>query len=239
MFFEETCKPRISDFEKGGKISLTSIMCILEDVGAHHSAYANDDVLQYSLAGSAWVCTNWRIRIIKPPAGNKELQVTTWARVKTTGAAVLREYTICDQKGELLVIAQAKFVRLDLHTGKPVRITDELYDAYEPEECSVFEEEMERLTPPEGLGEGQPVPLRKSDVDFNGHVHNTRYIDIAAAGIPEEQFDLTKAKELNIAFRKALKASDQVSVVYALIDGGCFISVNNQHGPCCYMFAKL
>ena len=90
----------------------------MEDAGSHHSTYAGDDVLAGSLSGSAWINKNWRIRIIKPPAGMKDLHVATWARTKSSGATVLRDYTISTASGKELVLAEAKFVRLDLSTGK-------------------------------------------------------------------------------------------------------------------------
>jgi len=233
MFFEEICKPRIADFGKGGKLSLTAVMAIMEDAGSHQCTYVGDDVLESSLSGSAWVCTNWRIRIRKMPAGGQDLKVCTWARTNESRSTVLRDYTISSGSGTPLIIAEAKFVRMDIFAGKPVRITEKLYQTYQPEDKTIFEDEMTRLTEPEEYDCEMQVALRESDVDFNGHVHNIRYLDIAAAGVPEGGKLLRKAAEINIAYRRALTESDKVVVRSKAQEDGRFISIANEKGSCC------
>ena len=44
MFFKEVYKPRISDYDRNGKLSYEAILQILENVASNHSASAGDSV---------------------------------------------------------------------------------------------------------------------------------------------------------------------------------------------------
>ena len=235
MKYREQYAPRISDFGRDGKLSLGAILCILEDVGCHHSATANDDVLKSGLSGVSWIITNWRIGIRGEAPGGGVLDVCTWSRKRSGPTTVLREFTVTDAAGREIIAAEARFAIWDFNAGGPVRITDALMKAYKSEDVAVFEDELKRPVPPDSFSAPVPVVLRKSDVDYNGHVHNTRYPEIAGEGA---ELDFFKASEVNIAYRKPLLETDSVGVATAETDNGVFISINNQDGPCCYIELK-
>ena len=235
MVYEEIYAPRISDCERDGKLSPAAVLCILEDVGCHHSATVNDDVLKSGLAGVSWIITNWRIAIRGEAPGDGKILVSTWSRKKAGPTTVLREFTMCDPNGSEIIAAEARFAVWDFNAGGPVRITDELMEAYKSEDRAVFADEIRRIVPPDGFSAPVPVTLRKSDIDYKGHVHNTRYLEIAAEC---GAFDFWRAKEVNIAYRKPIIETDSVTVSTADMCGGRFISIGNQDGACCFIELK-
>ena len=235
MVYEEIYIPRISDCGRDGRLSPGAALCIMEDIGCHHSSTANDDVLKSGLAGVSWILTSWRIGIRGEAPCDEKLRVRTWSRKRSGPTTVLREFTVGGENGREIIAAEARFAIWDFRTGGPVRITDELMMAYRSEDVPVFNDEIRRIVPPDGLSSPVNVSLRNSDIDYNGHVHNTRYLEIAGEC---PGFDFWGAEEVDIAYRKPVLFTDTVSVSSADTESGRFFSINNQDGPCCYIELK-
>ena len=74
-------------------------------------------------------------------------------------------------------------------------------------------------------------PLRRSDIDFNGHVHNTKYLDLALEALPD-----TVPRDVFTGFRmvypKAVKDVEAVTLKYTLTDTGPFVCVYSADTLC-------
>lgn len=232
MFYKEICKPRMADYNRSGKLSYEAILQILETAGSNHSDQVNDNVIVSSQNGIAWILTDWRIQFFHRPVNGDELHITTWVRGKTPASAVYRDFIVNDKDGRELLRAEAKFALFDLQTERLTRISKDLFMSYSPEEQNVFECSAPKLrTPSEFLTE-KPLVLRRSDIDFNGHVHNTRYLDFALEGIPTEFYQNDDFCELRIVYRKPVKETDAVYVKYAVTEDGCIVGIYGNDTPC-------
>ena len=221
MFFKEICKPRLSDFDRTGRLSYEAVLQLLETVAAHQAESVNDSILRGSREGSTWIFVDWRVAICRRPETEEALEVITWARERTAAAAVFRDFAVTGEDGEEILRAEAKFARLNLQTGRLERITDELYAAYQPESRAVFPETAAKLRVPEAYQEEIPLSLRRSDLDYNGHVHNTRYLELALEALPAG----TELKEFRLLYAKPLTEGDAVTVKYTHNGGICTVGI--------------
>ncbi len=233
MFFEEKYTPRMADFDRRGRMSLSSLLCIIEDIGGHHSHAAGDDVYSNLREGVAWINAQWRVRITALPGMFDSVTVTTWARELTNPVSVLRDYTVADGKGDILVRAEAKFALIEAKTGRIMRIGPDRYEPYGPETKALFDTPMPRLRPPADMGEAVPVALRRADMDFNGHVHNTRYLDLAAQAMPEDAFE--NVTGIDIAYRRSLTEGENAAVAVKDVPEGRFAVIYGGDGPSCFI----
>ena len=80
------------------------------------------------------------------------------------------------------------------------------------------------LRAPDTFDGEKTLPLRRSDIDFNGHVHNTKYLDFALEALPD-----TVPRDAFTGFRmvypKADKDVEAVTLKYTLTDTGPFVCV--------------
>ena len=83
------------------------------------------------------------------------------------------------ESGEVLARGQAKLALVDRSCNKPCLPTPERLAAYQPELRTAFADKLPRLRPPAGCNAESPVQLRRSDMDYNGHLHNTAYLALA------------------------------------------------------------
>ena len=213
MFYKEKHNPRPSDYNRNGKLSYEAILQILENAAGNHSANMGDSIADANKNGIAWILTEWRIKIVRRPENGEPLNIVTWVRGKAPASAVYRDFLLTDANGTDVIRAEAKFALFDLDTSRLTRISEELFRSYQPEIKTVFEDSQRLRAPSEFTSETE-LKLRRSDIDFNGHVHNTRYVDLAMEALPNEVFYKDDFTELHILYFKPVLEHSDVKAQY-------------------------
>ena len=212
MIYHETVRPRLSDFGRTGRMTCEAVLQILETAGSHHSDSAGDPLLRDTEEGAVWILTDWRARFLKPVISGEPFQVDTWMYKRSTAGITLRGYILTDEAGNELARAEAKCVLFDLKTERLVRVSEELFRAYQPEDRTAFDTPVPRLLVPGSFDSEKEIRIRESDLDFNQHVHNTRYLSLAAEADPELLNAGEKIAGLRISYRKPVKDAAAVTV---------------------------
>lgn len=185
MFYQETAALRPTDYDIAGRLQPSALLALLELIGAHHSESVGDGLVR---DGVAWLLSQWRVEIHRWPLFGEPIALTTWTRTKSRAAFVYREFQATAPDGTEYFRARAKLTRFDLSAQRLVRIDDESYAAYGPEEKTLFSTELPRMTEQADDSCERPLQLRRGDMDYNGHVHNTRYLDYAVDMLPEDTY---------------------------------------------------
>ncbi|MEF2564525.1 MAG: acyl-[acyl-carrier-protein] thioesterase [Oscillospiraceae bacterium] len=231
MFYSEIYQPGVADFDPNGKFGYETILRIFENTASRHSDSTGDDVIESSRHGITWVLTDWRVQIVRRPDSKAPLRVTTWVRDSVPTGRIFRDYTLADETGTELVRAESRLVLFDLRAQKIIRIDQPRFQSYRPEARGVFASAAPRLRAPAAFDGEKTLPLRRSDMDFNGHVHNTKYLDFALEALPD-----TVPRDAFTGFRmvypKAVKDVEAVTLKYTLTDTGPFVCVYSADTLC-------
>ena len=213
MFFEDIYLPRPSDYDRKGKLSYEAIFQILETAASNHSTNAGDSIADANKNGIAWILTEWRVKIHHIPENGQQLNIKTWVRGKAPASMLYRDFEVVDDSDNTLLTAEAKFALLDLNTMRITRISEELFAAYCPEDKIVFEG-TSRLRAPSEFSAQYDLALRRSDIDFNGHVHNTKYVDFALQALHEQALNDKSVEEIQVVYSKPVLENDNVCLKY-------------------------
>lgn len=224
MFYSEIYQPGVADFDRGGKLDYETILRILENTASRHSDNSGDDVIESSRRGITWVLTDWRVQIVHRPDSKAPLRVTTWVRDSVPTGRIFRDYTLADEHGTELVRAESRLVLFDLRTQKIIRIDQPRFRSYQPEARGVFASAAPRLRAPADFDGEKTLPLRRSDMDFNGHVHNTKYLDFALEALPDT-VPRDAFTGIRMVYPKAVKDVEAITLKYNLSDGNPFVCV--------------
>ncbi|MBR4235564.1 MAG: hypothetical protein IKR85_05810 [Clostridia bacterium] len=211
MIYSENVVARVEDFDSRGNMTVSAVIKLFENAAMHHSRAANDDVLEGHEKGAAWVLTGWQVQVNRLPSHSDALRVETW----TVGTEVspvhsYRDAHLLDGTGAEMVKARMTFVLLDLRTGRVTKLTPELISAYKPEMKSLFVNDSYRMTLPDTFERELSLRVRRSDIDFNAHVHNVAYFDYALELLPDE--DAQRVRALRIIYKASLKYGDTALV---------------------------
>ena len=167
---------------------------------------------------------SWQIKIHRFPQYGERLQVNTWP-YDFKSMFGYRNFTLTDESGEFLVVANPIWVFADTDTGRPVKPDPEYASRYPldppfPMECAPRKIEI----PTEGVLLA-PIPVSESHLDSNRHVNNGQYVSMAAALLPESDYtglrvEYKRSAQLgDIIFPQLTRTADKCTVVLATEDG--------------------
>lgn len=238
MKYEIKARPRLDDYNRNGKLSMEGIMQMLGIAGQCHSDSVRDGVLKGSLSGIAWILTEWNIKIIKRPENDEMYTVATWARSQRAGvptSIVSRDFIMKGKNGEELVLASSKFVLMNLSTGKVARITPEMMELYSPEDTAVMQVPAGKIRMPKEYGKEIYIPKLREDIDFNGHVHNTRYMSYALEALPHDVYCEDNISSVRIEYRTPVFEGDEIKARVAHIsdEHAYIVGIYNQDEKMC------
>ena len=225
-----------NDVDDHYDLKISTIFKYLQQVSTNHAELLGLGKKDTVDKGMFWVITRMKVIIHKMPKMLETLTVTTHP-----GDMMLfifpRFYEVYNEQGELVISGSSSWVLLDNETHK-VKMKP-FGDGY-----SLQGEKDERDIPvPEkviGLDNIELVDERKvrySDIDLNGHLNNTKYIDYITDTHDSHFYNKYCVKEILINYEKEIKDNDEVKlysdnsipemIVGDVNDSHCFIAKIN------------
>ncbi len=174
----------------------------------------------------AWLVTGMKIRILKYPIADREVECRTWSR-GLKGVSARRGYEILDTDGNTLVIGDSTWALFDLKEQKLMRVPEEMEKAYSLIDRYVFEgEEEKRVRDNEVVEIEKEFEIGKRDIDTNHHMNNARYFDLIEEVLPDDYV----VNQLECFYKKQVKYKEKVKVSF----GEDFARIKNEAGETCF-----
>lgn len=183
--YTEHLKLRSRDVDMFRRLRSSELFKLLQEVSIRHTEQLGMGREKTLDRGILWVVMMQQAEITRMPEYDEEIVLKSWPG-KTMHVLFPRYYSLETEAGEPLLKASAIWCLVDAKTRKMVF----------PESCGV---EIEGVVT--GEESAQPGAIRKKDcdrekvfevpysfVDLNGHMNNTRYLDLAedCAGMAAE-----------------------------------------------------
>lgn len=121
-----------------------------------------------------WIITDYNMKIDRLPVFDEKITIETYA-MSHNRLFCYRAFNIKDEAGNIIIEMVATFVLMDRDTRKVHPVMSEITDAFDSE----FSKTMlrgPRFKELEG-GVEQEYRVRFYDLDMNGHVNNSKYLD--------------------------------------------------------------
>lgn len=172
--------------------------------------------------GIFWVLAKEKIKIDRLPKYNEEVTVRTWP-----GRQYLflfqRHYEVLDSDGKCIIKATAYWSLIHIDTRKAIDPIKENMILPDYSDGSELPCPLSLKLPT--LGNKYVYKPKFIDLDYNKHVNNTSYINIAQDLIPNDFLMNNLPKEVDIQWKKEVKLGDLVEIQYEYLEGAyCFNS---------------
>ena len=121
-----------------------------------------------------WIITDYDIEVVRLPRFAEEITIETEA-LSYNRLFCYRRFTIYDEEGRELIHMMATFVLMDRDSRKVHAVEPEIVAPYQSE----FDKKLIRGPKYESLEEpfSKDYHVRFYDLDMNGHVNNSKYLD--------------------------------------------------------------
>lgn len=167
----------VSDADFTNKLKMSAAFNYFQEIAGLHSDSLGIgfNTIQKN-PGVAWVLTRMRVDIIKYPIWDQEVYVETWPQIPRK-YEFERDFFIKDLDGNIMVRAISTWAIINIKT-RSLEKTEAIAIEY-PE--IVTERAIDcKLTKPRASG-GLEIAYKRvvgcSDIDMNGHLNNSKYID--------------------------------------------------------------
>jgi acyl-CoA thioester hydrolase len=114
-----------------GHVNNQRYIAWMQDVATAHSAANGWPMARYLETGAAWVVRSHFIEYLRPAFAGDRIEIFTWAASlalrEVSRRYLFRNATDC----RILARAETKWVYVDIRSGRPKRVPEELLSAFE------------------------------------------------------------------------------------------------------------
>ncbi len=206
-----------SDIDSGSRMSVGGILNAMQDCVNINSESIGRGIDYMLKKRRTWFAISWNIEIVRRPGMFEDVVVKTWP-YDFTSAMGFRNVIITDESGEDIIKADSVWTLVDMDEGKPTRIEEEDAKGYDLEPKYPMEQLPRKIKLPKEFTAVDTIVVRKADIDYNGHMSNGKYIEIADEYIP---FD-TNIRRIRVEYKNQARYKERLRVDMA-IDGNRYV----------------
>ena len=200
-----------------------------QEAGELHFSEGNLGFEGVAALGMAFVAVQNNCVILRRPTVGEAITVTTWSE-GIRGVKFFRRYRFTDASGETLIDSVATFVLVDMKEHRMLRSSEFPFEVlHAPDEPHICPEPP-RLRASKTATACGTHKVTVSQLDFNGHLNNTRYADIVFDFLPPKTASTMEG--FSIAFSKEAKLGDTLTVFVEKQDEQWFLHAQNGDDVC-------
>ncbi len=201
-----------TDADLHGLCRPSALLAMLQEMATEHSVIlgiSRETMLERY--NSVWLVARLWFRLDRPIFHDRDITITTWTR-GATGAVSYRDYDL-SVDGEPVGEAVASWMLTDIDNRTIQRMNKlpEVVQAAVPEQVKSVR--LARPSMPKDLTEWMIRPVRYSDTDINGHMNNTRYIDVACDAVGFDRMHGHYLSEALISYSRECFAGSDLHIL--------------------------
>ena len=200
--------------DMNGHIKLPDVILLSLQVSGMQSidlGVSDKDVLeQYNLV---WIITDYDIDVVRLPRFAEEITIETEA-LTYNRLFCYRRFTIYDEAGQEIIHMLATFVLMDRESRKVHPVVPEIVAPYQSE----FSKKLIRGPKYRELEEAvsKDYHVRFYDLDMNGHVNNSKYLDWIFEVMGADFLMHHIPKKINLKYVKEVRPGGMINSSYDL-----------------------
>ena len=177
-----------------------TMLAYLGEAAVSHNDDLGFNIDKLRSLNHGWMLNRWKVKMDRYPEVGEKIRIETWISNLEKFYAT-REFMIYDDKDNEIGRATTLWIFLNMTKKRPIRITKELYEATEIIDIRAFDEfyEFEKDLK---LEDYIDFHIRRSDIDYNNHVNNSKYLAWMIETVPEGIYKDHILSELEILYRR-------------------------------------
>ena len=199
-----------NDVDKRFKLKISAIFRYFQDIALLATEDLGVDSISLSKRNIDWVITRMSVEVRRLPACDEEVTVHTYPG-KDMAMLYPRYFFITDAKGEVIIRSASIWALID-NTTRKVIIDREVISKLPGESAEDQLPLPEKLALPEETRFVEKRMIHYSDLDFNSHMNNVRYVELLMDVHDSEFYDTHRLSFLNLNYMKEIKEKEAVDI---------------------------
>ncbi|MBQ7801206.1 MAG: hypothetical protein IJ375_02650 [Oscillospiraceae bacterium] len=202
--------------DRYGRLKPSMMLFYAQEVAGQHCLELAVDYETLAAKRLFWAVTRHRVQITRLPMRGETIHVETWP-MPTTKVAYPRSIVAYDEEGHEVFRAISIWVLMNLDTRNmilPGKSGIVVSGTVRGTELSV-----PRSLLPVVMKNHDRRTVRYTDLDRNGHMNNTRYLDWISDLIPSEYHSVHPLKEFTICYHSEAREGQTLDMNWEILDG--------------------
>lgn len=209
--WQEEFRIRFWDVDKTNQLTLSGTFDFFQEAAIAHADNLGVGKKDLDAKQQAWILSRMSVLIERRPCKNEIITVRTWPRGPEK-LFVLRDFDFLDEKNITIARGRSAWLVLDMEKHRPLRPQPVVEHMPLNEGMDALPEGVQGIDAETGLVKIYDRQAAYSDIDYNGHVNNARYIQwIQDAIEPDVLYDARQMK-LDINYLSEVKPGESISI---------------------------
>lgn len=208
-----------TDLNKYAKAS--GILQITQTAGNNQMERDRPNYDEITAQGKAFMLSRLDFEVYEPIVSDVMYTVSSWA-CEGSRATFPRNYSI-EKDGKTLVMVSSYWVLVDAENRKLLKVDDiDISNYYMGEFVELYQDRL-RIPKNVDLEEVGKKEVMYCDLDTNGHMNNTYYMDIISNYIPELPAGTHRIKSVRLHYSKEASLGDVITIFRAKTEDGKYL----------------
>lgn len=225
------------DFKK--ELKLSTLFSFFQDASSMASEELGFGIeyLQQDF-GVAWVLMKIRVDIVRNPKIGETISIETWP-LEPSKIACDRDFIVRDEAGNILIRAISSWVIMDIHERRIKRTsTIPIVYPFVAKERAI-DGELGKLRVENPLEVAYQKMIGYSDIDFNGHLNNSKYVDYIMDCFRVEEHQKYKVTSIEVHFTNEALPGEVMALQKVMIGEEVYIEGKNDESEQVIFKSKL
>jgi acyl-ACP thioesterase len=217
--FEKKYMVTVGDVDASRCLKPSVLFDFFQSITTEHGEDLGVGLDMMSKNGQGWILSRFSLLMERRPRFAETLTIRTWPQ-GFEGLLYARNYDVLDGEGRIAARASSSWLILDIERRRPLRPSS-LPVPMPLNAGRVFLEGGARALPKLGdLVKTAERTARYSDIDFNGHVNNARYVQWIQDALPENFITDAARLRIDINYVGEVVSGETVCVYSSGTEGG-------------------
>ena len=199
-----------NDVDKNYQLKPAAIFRFFQDVALLATESLKVDSISLSKKNIDWVITRMSVAVKRLPKCDEEIIVHTFPG-KDMAMLYPRYFFITDTKGEVIINASSIWALID-NVSRKVIVDRDVISKLPPES---FDEQLplpEKIAILENKRFVEKRTIHYSDLDFNSHMNNVRYVELLMDTHDSEFYNTHRLSSITLNYMRELKEKEAIEV---------------------------
>jgi len=193
-------------------IKVSDLFKYLQEVASQHSEAMKIGFVDLKSNKGAWVLTKQLLEVDRLPKALEEFTIHTWSQ-KYNKIVATRNFLMTDKENHVIIKATSDWVVLDLEKRRIIPLTKINLDYIQSYDYDLFPQSLNKIVINQhNLVNEFTKKVRFSDIDLNGHMNNTNYVDMVLDSMAEYFPQRHKLKQINTNFIQEVKFLEDITI---------------------------
>jgi len=212
--WHESIPVRFGAIDKSDRLTLNSIFDYFQEAAISHAENLGVGREEMARTGQLWILSRMSVLVSKRPKYCEKISVRSWPRGWEKLFAI-RDYEIKDSKDTAVVSARSAWLIVDIEKRRPLRPQSVMDNMPLNEGLNALSQEANGaagLSERENLQKTGERKAHYSDLDFNGHVNNVKYIEWIEDSLDHALLEKSGKIRIDINYLNEIMAGETVEL---------------------------